>query len=612
MQKQVDQRVPLLRMDKNSKVIFEKLINNIVAFAVSEDAYKILKKFYPVSDENEILKRQETIKKYFSTFADRNPEMIRDLIRKSLKIKINTEKVINRIIVTDNAEDYKLIKSVINICPSAMISSKDDLEVLLRTYDIVLFYSREVQCSIVNHDVLILDDLRVEYIIPDIILRELRENMDSLNAIGSLIEMLPEEVFMDTFNLNMIRNALLDKELIEIEMKIKKLQSLDDIILNLLEEANKNIINKAEQYEIRLRGSELLEAFIKGSESLSEIMKGLEDIKALIDEEALKIEERISKILGDLEEDLVIRTYPLRIKDTHYKKLKEKSLRNLSKALYDRALVIVKRLIHQIKLLNDLIEHIKFLDAMLALYIYITAMGEWCFPRVFKGGIGFIKGRNPFLQDPQPISYVIGKIPKDSPFKVMESSVTLLTGANSGGKTTLLETVLIFQILAQAGFPVPAKDAWFDVVDIIRYYKGARKSLSAGAFEHSLKSLVSLITARGKKLILIDELAESMTEPGAAATIISEIIRILKDQGDYCILVTHLGREILLRLEDIRVDGIEAKGLDSNFRLIVNRQPIFGKIGKSTPELIVKKLYSIEKSKKRRLIYEKILSAFEQ
>ena len=40
----------------------------------------------------------------------------------------------------------------------------------------------------------------------------------------------------------------------------------------------------------------------------------------------------------------------------------------------------------------------------------------------------------------------------------------------------------------------------------------------------------------------------------------------------------------------IRIDGIEAKGLDENLNLIMDRNPKFNFIAKSTPELILKRL----------------------
>ena len=73
--------------------------------------------------------------------------------------------------------------------------------------------------------------------------------------------------------------------------------------------------------------------------------------------------------------------------------------------------------------------------------------------------------------------------------------------------------------------------------------------------------------------------------------------------------MSHLGGELKETLHFARVDGIEAKGLDENLNLIVDRQPVFGKLGRSTPELIVERLARKGKGKDRD-IYERILASF--
>jgi hypothetical protein len=57
------------------------------------------------------------------------------------------------------------------------------------------------------------------------------------------------------------------------------------------------------------------------------------------------------------------------------------------------------------------------------------------------------------------------------------------------------------------------------------------------------------------------------------------------------IIATHLGHEIQNILpEKTRIDGIEAKGLDKDFNLIVDHNPVLGKLASSTPELIVERM----------------------
>ena len=57
-------------------------------------------------------------------------------------------------------------------------------------------------------------------------------------------------------------------------------------------------------------------------------------------------------------------------------------------------------------------------------------------------------------------------------------------------------------------------------------------------------------------------------------------------------LVTHLAPAILEATgrKDLRVDGIEATGLDADLELMVDRTPKRNHLARSTPELIVKRL----------------------
>jgi dsDNA-specific endonuclease/ATPase MutS2 len=123
-------------------------------------------------------------------------------------------------------------------------------------------------------------------------------------------------------------------------------------------------------------------------------------------------------------------------------------------------------------------------------------------------------------------------------------------------------------------------------------------------------NLIKLSMEKRKKLILIDEL-EAITEPGSAAKIIGEFLNILNENEDcFVVLVTHLGEEIL-KIADVRCDGIEASGLDDNLDLIVDRQPVFYKMGKSTPELIVEKLYKKSKNREKD-VFERVLKRLKE
>ena len=113
------------------------------------------------------------------------------------------------------------------------------------------------------------------------------------------------------------------------------------------------------------------------------------------------------------------------------------------------------------------------------------------------------------------------------------------------------------------------------------------------------------------KLILADEL-EAITEPGAGARIIAGMLRAAQQQSDSSmVLVTHLAPAILdaYGSDDLRIDGIEANGLDEHLELIVDRTPKRNCLARSTPELIVRRL--VERSSgDAKNVFSDILSLF--
>ena len=149
------------------------------------------------------------------------------------------------------------------------------------------------------------------------------------------------------------------------------------------------------------------------------------------------------------------------------------------------------------------------------------------------------------------------------------------------------------------GFPAPAKELELGPVEEFYYFGKSKGTLDAGAFETTLRQFSVLSEASGK-LVLADEL-ESITEPGASARIIAGILEYLsRNEQSLGIFVSHLSELILENTEaEVRVDGIEAEGLDSHLELIVNRNPVYNHIARSTPELIVERLLRKTTGKER-------------
>ncbi len=237
-------------------------------------------------------------------------------------------------------------------------------------------------------------------------------------------------------------------------------------------------------------------------------------------------------------------------------------------------------------------------------------------PSITPDGVGitFQNGRNIFLThealkeklEVVPVSYAIGKNGW-SPEATSGERVVLLSGANSGGKSCLLQNVAQIAILAQMGMLVPASKAEVGIFDELYYYAKATGMLSAGAFESSLNNLANIVLSDASKLACFDEW-EASTEPGAAAKVVAAVLELFAENPNSCVIfVSHLAGDITqLARVPIRVDGIEATGLDPQLNLIVNRSPQFGKIAKSTPELIVERLYRSAKNQRQK-IFQRIL-----
>jgi len=200
----------------------------------------------------------------------------------------------------------------------------------------------------------------------------------------------------------------------------------------------------------------------------------------------------------------------------------------------------------------------------------------------------------------------------EEPFEAIEpvdygvEGVVVLSGVNSGGKTSTLDLIGTVAVLAHMGLPVPAERARVERLDALHYFTKSSGTLDAGAFEATVQDFGDLVAGEGTKLVLVDEL-ESITEPGASARIIAGILETLAEQGATAVFVSHLAEEVREAADcDLTIDGIEAEGLiDGELR--IDRSPVKGHLARSMPELIVEKLVGEEEE----AFYRRLLGKFE-
>lgn len=174
------------------------------------------------------------------------------------------------------------------------------------------------------------------------------------------------------------------------------------------------------------------------------------------------------------------------------------------------------------------------------------------------------KSVRPEITQNQKIRFVEGRhIPLESHLKEkgavytpvdikIHKGVTVITGANMGGKTISLKLIALITAMAQLGFYVPAKSATVGLFDFIYFSSGDQQSLQSGlsTFGGEIHGISQVLGRNGEKgLLLIDELARG-TNPMEGYGISKGIITYLKKSTFISIITTHF--DGLSNMEDIQ------------------------------------------------------------
>ena len=120
---------------------------------------------------------------------------------------------------------------------------------------------------------------------------------------------------------------------------------------------------------------------------------------------------------------------------------------------------------------------------------------------------------------------------------------TLITGANMGGKTVVLKTLTLCQLLFQFGFGIPAAAARIAVKDEIYFCIGDEQSVEKGlsSFAAEMKNIDAVIKAsrmNKRILALIDEPART-TNPTEGAALVSALLKVLSGKDMSLVMTTH-------------------------------------------------------------------------
>lgn len=607
---------------KEALDLYSRLLELIKSFAHTSHARDKLDLFYPfpASRIDLIEERQAFVADYLELAAafSEDAEFLNLLSRvKKLRPIPGNLRVRDRIIISGDRKTLDAAREKFQAFLSVQaVESFSEFVDLARGYsNVIVFDDTYLSFDLPEglEPELFQDPAKAEFwqILPEVELAFVAKNLDcilaclnitsTLRAAGfNFFEALSEEELED-FKTALLKVGEdgkpvegLDPELDRLETALK---NLDPLLTSALNEANQRMNRTLEASSLTLSGQELIKLVSGGLEIKDLLAKELQrvytdEIEAVKEElsEKLDFQKQEKLMLDSLFSDEI--SYPLRVEQAQLQLLRQKLNMSLEKTRLSHKRELAKTLSGFHKPVERLVREALDFDLGFSIACFAAHFRLKMPTIISEAGIGFEAGENLFLKarygDVDPVSYSVGKT-SFSP-KGLENRVVLLSGVNSGGKTSLLELLAQCVVLGHMGFPIPAKKLELGPVEEFYYFGKSKGTLDAGAFETTLKQFSVLSEASGK-LVLADEL-ESITEPGASARIIAGILEYLaRSEESLGVFVSHLSELILENTgTEIRVDGIEAEGLDSSLELIVNRNPVYNRVARSTPELIVERL----------------------
>lgn len=522
---------------RDARAVHNKVLNNISSNFVFDSTSKIWNSFSFTTDILDIKRRQN----FFKLLEGESNDFLRRLSRPRPTWKPRYDIVV----VTEDESTFVALNKL-GCAVQLLVSENDVLD--LERYDII----QVIDCD---------DFTRILERLPQTVF---------INSIEDVyLERYLEELSGWRENFAALKRSSVSKEVLD-------MLNLLEPMFNLLDNKEGKIITESEVEKTLEDINEAISIKIKELTISGEgLMKMLGEGK--MPEDILKIVRSAIDTSG-LNEQIFNMQIPVSI---DYKEL-EDQIKRQSATEFTNLAERVKAAAEQLKKVPKILDR---LSSLILVEDFCLGIVKWMseesrFP-MHSDSLIFSGAKNILINRAQPINFKLDNYNKCS----------ILTGANSGGKTTLLEHIIQNISLFQMGLPVIG-EIQMPIFTDVYYFAKNKGSTSKGAFE-TLLSQMSKIKVGGNVLILADEI-ESVTEPGVAGKIISATAEFFIDRGCFVVLATHLGFEIQRNMpRGARIDGIEAKGLDENFNLIVDHNPVLGRLAHSTPELIVEKMANL-------------------
>ncbi|WP_049986713.1 MutS-related protein [Halobellus rufus] len=603
-----------------AREVYEDALGLLRERTVTDYAAKRIATFYPTRSASRIREVREFVDR--ATEHDPDPAVLDALSGVEPLSPPASRRVRDRCLATADAERFAAAEEAFPELSVEVVEDARGLAELARSYSTVVALDEQFAGVDVEGDVRVRPDAmeRPDEIVPERVLALFAENRSRILAAAQVHETAGLSPSCDLDGLRDALDRLDDDGTIvgdaELDRLVTAVDDLDAAVSTAESVANDRLRDAIRERDVTIEGTDFLSLVEQGARVDSLLDRELDDDYA--DAVAAAREHLVDALdLRPEEADFAERAFPEdpTFPIEHHESVISR-LRTELKAGRDRRAARLKReLASDLSALREPVERLvrdaleldvelavaRFADDFdCALPTFVDLDGDG--PAENEGanrethGFAIEGGRSPLLDvafgDVDPVDYEV-------------SGVTLLSGVNSGGKTSTLDLVALVVVLAQMGLPVPAERVELERFSELHYYAKTQGTLDAGAFESTLRDFRTLADGETNRLVLVDEL-ESITEPGASAKIVAGILEALDEQAATAVFVSHLAREIEAAADfEVAVDGIEALGLEDG-ELVVNRSPVKDHLARSTPELIVEKLADGDESG----FYDRLLTKF--
>lgn len=216
---------------------------------------------------------------------------------------------------------------------------------------------------------------------------------------------------------------------------------------------------------------------------------------------------------------------------------------------------LVEKLVVYATKLEHALKSLSLLDILIAKCIQMKKLGL-CFPSVAEGTETFYsKMFNPMVKS------VLENAGKEFyPVDITFSNVPVtIIGANMGGKSVVLKTIVLNQLLAQFGFGTAAECCCVNLVDGIVFCIGddqnTQKGLSSFAAEMlAIDGAVKRMRKGDNVLVLVDEPART-TNPVEGTALVEGLLEVISSNRGGFLLTTHYN------IKNDKVKRYRVKGL---------------------------------------------------